>query len=129
VIWRGERFLAVSRPEGKIMAGYLEFPGGKIEPGEDCETALARELDEELGVAPREVRFWREVRHVYDHGAIRLFFYHVLAMSGEPAPREAQALAWLTPSEADPERFLPADRDILFRLATEIPRGNTYTKE
>jgi len=56
------RFLLTSRPEGKVYAGYWEFPGGKLEPGESVAAALARELHEELGieVAPAAVQPWRE---------------------------------------------------------------------
>ena len=56
------RFLLTSRPPGKVYAGYWEFPGGKLEPGESVEQALARELHEELGVTldPAAITRWRE---------------------------------------------------------------------
>ena len=55
------RFLLTSRPEGKVYAGYWEFPGGKLEVGESVEAALARELNEELGITvnPAHMQRWR----------------------------------------------------------------------
>ena len=51
-------FLLARRPAGKVYAGYWEFPGGKIEPGEPAERALARELREELGIEPESAYPW-----------------------------------------------------------------------
>jgi 8-oxo-dGTP diphosphatase len=50
VLMQGDQFLLTSRPEGKVYAGYWEFPGGKLEAGESVEQALRRELQEELGI-------------------------------------------------------------------------------
>ncbi|HOM22061.1 MAG TPA: NUDIX domain-containing protein, partial [Ottowia sp.] len=68
------RFLLTSRPPGKVYAGYWEFPGGKLEPGESVQAALARELHEELGltVDPADVRRWREQLVDYPHALVRL---------------------------------------------------------
>ena len=56
ILWRGGSFLAAQRPEGHPQAGFWEFPGGKVEPGESLEAALARELAEELSLSVRNPR-------------------------------------------------------------------------
>ncbi len=62
------RFLLTSRPAGKVYAGYWEFPGGKLEPGESVEQALARELHEELGITIGPAERWRVEIVDYEHG-------------------------------------------------------------
>ena len=90
------RFLLTSRPLGKVYAGYWEFPGGKLEPGESVEQALARELHEELGVAidPAAVTRWREQLVDYPHALVRLHFCRVTAWRGALQMREGQQAAW-----------------------------------
>lgn len=117
ILWRGNRFLAVERPQGKALAGFWEFPGGKVEPGESLEAALARELDEELGLACAEPRLWREAEHAYDHARVRLYFFQARCETGEPQAREGHRWAWLTPREAGDREFLPADTEIVKALA------------
>jgi 8-oxo-dGTP diphosphatase len=120
ILWRNGRFLAVKRPEGKPMAGYWEFPGGKVEPGESLEAALERELDEELGLAASSGGKFAEKSHAYDHAKVRLHFMQVEKWHGEPRALENQAMAWLTPEEAKSKRFLPADAEVLQALAREV---------
>ena len=90
------RFLLTSRPEGKVYAGYWEFPGGKLEAGESVEQALARELHEELGVViePAAVTRWREQCVDYPHALVRLHFCRVTAWRGALQMREGQDAAW-----------------------------------
>lgn len=118
VIWRHGRFLAARRPEGRPLAGWWEFPGGKVEPGESPHEALVRELGEELGLGGVEGRFWRLVeRDEPGRGlTLRLHFFHVLRFSGEPCPREGQLTAWVSPEEARELAFLPADASVLEAL-------------
>lgn len=116
VLWRGGKFLAVRRPEGKPLAGQWEFPGGKVEPGEALPAALAREIDEELGVLVRASDFWRSVNHEYEHLSVRLHFFHVRDFGGEPESREGHGLRWVTPAEALALPFLEADRDIVLDM-------------
>lgn len=65
ILWRGPQYLAVQRPAGKALAGWWEFPGGKVESGEDKAAALIRELDEELGIHAAEPHFWQSLHHGY----------------------------------------------------------------
>jgi 8-oxo-dGTP diphosphatase len=113
ILWRGGRYLAVERPEGKRHAGFLEFPGGKVEPGEGLEQALARELEEELGIRPLALRFRLCKEHDYPDFSVRLHFFDVTAFEGDPRGLENQALLWVRPGEAPVDRFLPADRDMV----------------
>src|SRR5204863_2766352 len=111
------RFLLAQRPTGKVYAGYWEFPGGKIEAGEPAERALARELHEELGIDVRSSYPWITREFVYPHGHVRLNFYRVLDWSGEPQPREDQAIAWQASDAPTVTPMLPANAPVLASLA------------
>jgi 8-oxo-dGTP diphosphatase len=87
-------FLLTSRPEGKVYAGYWEFPGGKLEAGESVEQALRRELHEELGIEIGAVQPWKVELIDYPHARVRLHFCKVFAWRGEFEMREQQAMAW-----------------------------------
>ena len=90
------RFLLTSRPEGKVYAGWWEFPGGKLEAGESVSEALARELHEELGIVVGEVRPWNTTRIDYAHARVRLHFCKVTSWHGTFEMREGQSMAWQT---------------------------------
>ena len=94
------------RPEGKPYAGYWEFPGGKVEPGEQVLDALKREFVEELGVRILQAQPWCCVEHVYPHAHVRLHFYICRTWEGVPQSLEAQALAWQ--GSVDVQPLLPA---------------------
>jgi 8-oxo-dGTP diphosphatase len=87
-------FLLTSRPEGKVYAGYWEFPGGKLEAGESVEAALRRELHEELGIEIGAAEPWKIELMDYPHARVRLHFCKVFAWRGEFQMREQQAMAW-----------------------------------
>jgi 8-oxo-dGTP diphosphatase len=110
-------FLLAQRPLGKVYEGYWEFPGGKVEPGEQPSAALARELHEELGVDVETAYPWITRVYTYPHATVRLNFFRVTRWRGEPHPREDQAIAW---QEADTELaapMLPANAPVLASLA------------
>jgi 8-oxo-dGTP diphosphatase len=112
-------FLLTSRPEGKVYAGYWEFPGGKLEAGETVEQALARELHEELGITTGQIQRWREELVDYPHALVRLHFCKVLDWSGELQMREAQSYVWQQiPVKVGP--VLPGTIPVLQWLAADI---------
>jgi 8-oxo-dGTP diphosphatase len=88
------RFLLCSRPEGKVYAGYWEFPGGKLEAGESVEQALRRELQEELGIRIAAAWPWRVELVGYEHALVRLHFCKVFDWHGEFQMLEGQNMAW-----------------------------------
>ncbi|MGE0073202.1 MAG: NUDIX domain-containing protein [Thiomonas sp.] len=114
------RFLLASRPSGKPYAGYWEFPGGKIEPGESLLHALAREFDEELGVTVRAAHYWRSLRVDYPHALVDLQFCRITAWDGQPRGREGQQLSWQTlPVTVGP--ILPGALPVLDWMAQQRP--------
>ena len=87
-------FLLTSRPAGKVYAGYWEFPGGKLEPGETVAQALQRELHEELGIRIGHETPWRVELVDYPHALVRLNYCKVFEWSGDLQMQEAQSFAW-----------------------------------
>jgi len=87
-------FLLTSRPEGKVYAGYWEFPGGKLEAGESVAQALTRELHEELGIEAMVIQPWKSELVDYPHALVRLNFCKVTSWHGELQMREGQSFAW-----------------------------------
>jgi 8-oxo-dGTP diphosphatase len=118
VLMQGEAFLLTSRPEGKVYAGYWEFPGGKLEAGESVEQALRRELQEELGITIGQAQVWKTQMVDYPHALVRLHFCKVWDWQGELQMREVQSHAWQTlPVAVVP--VLPGTIPVLAWLAQE----------
>lgn len=112
------QFLLTSRPEGKVYAGYWEFPGGKLEAGESVEQALRRELHEELGITIGPVQVWQTQMVDYPHALVRLHFCKVLDWQGRLQMREGQSHAWQSlPVAVMP--VLPGTIPVLAWLAEE----------
>jgi 8-oxo-dGTP diphosphatase len=119
------RFLLAQRPQGKVYAGYWEFPGGKVEPGESPLQALQRELHEELGIEVIEAYPWLIREFDYEHADVRLHFFRVRGWHGELHGREAQAFAWQRIDAIDVSPLLPANGPILNALAIPETYGVT----
>ncbi len=116
---RGDgRLLLARRPEGKSMAGLWEFPGGKVEPGESPEHALARELHEELGIAvqPQALQPFAFASHAYEKFHLLMPVFLCRDWSGEPHAREGQALAWVEAADAVGYPTPPADIPLIERF-------------
>jgi 8-oxo-dGTP diphosphatase len=112
------RFLLTSRPEGKVYAGYWEFPGGKLEAGETVVQALRRELQEELGITIGNAEPWKIDLMDYPHARVRLHFCKVWQWTGDFEMREGQTMAWQTlPVQVAP--VLPGTVPVLAWLAAE----------
>ena len=108
--------LLAQRPVGKSYAGYWEFPGGKLEPGESAVAALARELKEELGITVTHAAPWIAQEFVYPHAHVELDFFRVLGWIGEPFGHDGQAFAWQKPGSFDVAPLLPANTRVLAAL-------------
>jgi 8-oxo-dGTP diphosphatase len=122
-------FLLAQRPPGKVYAGYWEFPGGKIEPGEEPARALSRELHEELGIDVERADPWITRVFTYPHGTVRLRFFRVSAFRNEPHPRENQAISWQRPEAPMAAPMLPANAPVLASLALPAEYAITNAAE
>jgi 8-oxo-dGTP diphosphatase len=118
VIERGERILIGQRKQGGRHALKWEFPGGKVEEGEEPPTALARELREELGI---EATIGVEIaRYDYQYAPerlTRLVFFHVAEFIGEPMNLEFAGIAWVLRQDLPAYDFLEGDVEFVQRLA------------
>ncbi len=112
-------FLLAQRPSDKIWAGYWEFPGGKIEPGETPHHALLRELHEELGVSVQTAYPWITRVFTYPHATVRLNFFRVTAWNGDMHPHEGQQFSWQRVPDVNVFPLLPPNEPILHAL--ELP--------
>jgi mutator protein MutT len=127
VIDAAGRVLIAQRPAGKHLAGGWEFPGGKLEPGEDRRVGLARELREELGISITTPRPLIRVRHSYDYGDVLIDMWVVRQYSGDPKGLDGQALRWCTQEELESVELLPADAPIVaaLRLPERLQQAST----
>jgi 8-oxo-dGTP diphosphatase len=107
------RVLLARRPPQKVYAGYWEFPGGKVEPGETVSAALSREVHEELGVEVQRADPWITNVFTYPHATVRLHFFRVRAWRGEVRAREHDGLSWEDPHHVALEPLLPANGPVL----------------
>jgi 8-oxo-dGTP diphosphatase len=110
------RVLIAQRPPGKALAGRWEFPGGKLDAGEDPLSGLVRELHEELAVDVRDAHRLLRYSYAYPERIVRLDLWLVTTWSGEPRGLDGQALKWVKPEELAFEDILEADQPMIDAL-------------
>jgi len=113
---RRDRVLVARRLPGSHLAGFWEFPGGKLQPGEDPLGALTRELREEINIAVKDARSLIRIDHDYTEKSITLDVWSVEKWSGACEGREGQELKWLAIDSLNPEEFPAADQRVIDML-------------
>ena len=113
LIWEKDKFLICQRPDHKTRGLLWEFVGGKVEPGESMQQALARECVEELAINVKVGSQFMQVIHEYPDMLIRLTLFHCTIPEGFPQALEHKDLKWIHHSEADKYEFCPADAELL----------------
>lgn len=116
IIDKRGRVLLARRTEGRDLAGLWEFPGGKVEPSESPEAALARELHEELGIDAEVGEAVICVPQAYPGKRLQLDVRRIAAWAGTPKGREGQALTWVQPHKLARYDMPPADRPVVAAL-------------
>lgn len=107
---RDGRYLITQRREHAVLPLLWEFPGGKVEDGEDDSAALRRELRERLGVGAEVGALALHVAHEYDHYVLDLMVYRAVITEGEPQPLSVRDLRWVSPADFGEYRFPGADQ-------------------
>jgi 8-oxo-dGTP diphosphatase len=121
---RSPQVLVTQRPVGTICGGAWEFPGGKVEAGEDSAMAASREALEEVGVRVRIVASLPEVIHTYPHGTVRLcpWVCELEPMGQTPENLSVAAHRWVRPDEIEELEFLEANAVIVDHLRAYIEK-------
>jgi 8-oxo-dGTP diphosphatase len=122
-----QQVLLAKRSLDRHQGGLWEFPGGKVEHGEDARAALARELHEELGIVVQDARPLIKVCHEYPDKSVLLDVWRVSAFDGEPHGREGQPIEWVSPQELPDRDFPAANRPIV--TAARLPGIYLLTPE
>jgi A/G-specific adenine glycosylase len=113
IIWRGDRFLITRRPPKGLLGGLWEFPGGKLEKGEDLEGCLKREIREELGIAIEVGEHLTSVDHAYTHFRITLHAFECRYRGGRIQLIGVDDYRWIFPRELDAFALPAADHKII----------------
>jgi 8-oxo-dGTP diphosphatase len=110
------RVLIAERVGGGPFQGMWEFPGGKIGPDESAADALARELEEELGIVGPESEHFMSLDHTYPDRSVSIDFFLVLRWTNAPRGREGQQLRWVRAAALPDHNLLPADVPVIEAL-------------
>lgn len=124
VLIEGDQVLLSQRKKGAHLADLWEFPGGKVELGEDPRAALVRELDEELGIDATAGEIVDVTFHRYEEvgKSFLLLFFEAALRKGSPRPRakDVADVKWAGLDALDPERFPPADGPVLAKVRARL---------
>ncbi|HEY0257706.1 MAG TPA: 8-oxo-dGTP diphosphatase MutT [Candidatus Methylacidiphilales bacterium] len=110
------RLLISQRVADDTLGGYWEFPGGKVDPGEELKAALYRELVEELGIETEIGAQVHSIVHAYPDRDVRLFFFEARIVHGEPQKLEVADFRWVTLDDLMNYQFPEADLPLLNQL-------------
>jgi 8-oxo-dGTP diphosphatase len=127
IVSDSQRILLAKRPIDRHQGGLWEFPGGKVEHGEDTRAALARELHEELGIVLQDARPLIRVRHDYPDKSVLLDVWRINAFTGRPHGREGQPVEWVSVQDLPYRNFPAANRPIV--TAARLPSAYLVTPE
>ena len=116
VVQRDDQFLVGQRSAESTLAGYWEFPGGKLEINESPEQCLARELHEEFGLKVSIGDFFMESIHAYDEKLVRLLAYWVPFIGTIDKMNDHDETRWMDPHSLQTLNWAPADRPIVAAL-------------
>ncbi len=119
IIHQNGKILIQQRQNTKHLAGFWEFPGGKIEPDEDARACLKREIKEELGLEIAVRPAFLKLLHDYPDRRVHLSFHRCSVLLGKPKSREGQKFAWVFPHELTQYRLAPADQPVVARLTRQ----------
>ena len=119
LIERDGRYLITQRRENAVLPLLWDFPGGRVEAGESDEAALAREVDERLGVRVEVGQLISFVNHPYDHYAVDLYLYECTLLDDDPECRAVKRYAWVTSGEMESYAFTPVDEASMSKLLGE----------
>jgi mutator protein MutT len=117
VVEHDDCFLIGRRPPGAVLAGYWEFPGGKVHVGETPTACAARECREEAGIEVDALRLLCECDYQYDHGWLHLQFFHCRPLDASRQPRVP--FRWVERVQLNSYTFPPANAELLRLLATQ----------
>ncbi len=120
LVWREGRLLVTQRLQGSHLGGLWEFPGGKIEPGEEPDAALVREVREELAIEIAVGPLREEVVHAYPEKTVRLRFFDCSWIAGEARHLAVADHRWVARDELAGLEFPPADQALLAGLESRF---------
>lgn len=120
ILYHNNQFLVCIRPNWTSFAGFYEFPGGKLEPGEDAYQALCREFKEEVGIHIKSARHFMDRSQTLPMRPLHLTFWLIEDFSGVAVPQEGQELYWLEAERLTSVNFLPANQMVIEALIREF---------
>jgi 8-oxo-dGTP diphosphatase len=114
VVERNGYFLVGERPVGKPLAGYAEFPGGRVEGGETPEQAAVRECLEETGLSVAVARLYDNCHHDYEHDRVHLHFFACRSVGADTEPHAP--FRWVPRADLKTLKFPEANQSLLSML-------------
>ena len=116
IIWNKGQILISKRRENGLLGGLWEFPGGKIEKGENAQECIIREIKEELGVQVQPTSFLKQIKHAYTHFSITMDAYHCDYLSGSPKALGCENWKWINPEDIKLLPFPKANHKLFDKL-------------